>query len=593
MKNWFFALFKTHSPSLLRITLLCSLFVSLSFGELSHPKIQEMSEQKSSAEKTSSLLKNSSFKKSEETLKANDIKVFSKEALKDFLDPLIKKRMEAWDIPGMAVAVVYEDKVIYAKGFGVAKKGEKESYTPTTIQAIHSSTKSFTAVLLLILVEQGKLSLSDKVVDYLPHFQLSSKELTQNFTIEDLLTHTSGLRHFALDSVWALGFSAQDMMDKLPLLSVEHKKGDVYGYQNIFYGIAGKIIEKVCEKPFDQILQEMIFTPLGMNDATANKEFIDTIHSPSSFAHMHQKVMGFFGRPKKVYAYPHTSIWDHKHQRIKTKAFSPYNHIFEFPATSGIHLTLNDMAKWAQMLLSKGKGLLSPHSFERLTAWGVAVPIKKDTQQFIQSRFQSLHYALGMFAGTFGEENEKTYIITGGTSGARSVVGVLPEKKLAIVILSNFGGQASNRALEEIQYTFYDWALGLKALDYSSLILEKTKKYYIKNNAQLEKSRQNDPKPSKPLYMYEGTYDNPLYGKIHVKVRGESLTFHHEKHYSWQANHWNGHTFRCQASDVTPHLSGTTPVLHQFLNMQSSGKPQYLWVNVFFEGDEALFKRVS
>lgn len=514
---------------------------------------------------------------------------FNIDLIKPKLEKEIEKSIKAWDVPGIGIAIVHKDKIVYENYYGVEKKGTNKKYSKNTLQGIHSSTKAFTSVILMMLVKEGRISLEDKVIKYIPDFKLNNEELTNNFRIIDILIHNSGIPNFALDSVWALGFSSAEMLNKINLISPENKKGEKYGYQNIFYGVIGMIIEKITGKPYHQVLKEKLLMPLNMNDSTADEDYVKKLQSNSIIS----KVKNFFSKNKLSVSFPHTNDWNKIDKKFQSTPFDHYHHIFEFPSTSGVHTTLKDLCKFSMFFIKNGAPILAKKHFNDLVTERINVPLKESTQQFPKFRFKSLKYCFGLFSGKYGENMEKTYIISGGTSGARSLIGILPDKNIAIVIISNLGGQSINKCPEEIQYAFYDMVLNINYFNYRNHIYKKSKKFYEKMYKNLNKDRLISPNSHKNLHYYEGIYENKLYGKIHIKKLNDILNIRHEKKYSWEVSHWNKDIFTTKSSKVTPHLSAAIPAIHQFFNFSKSGKAENLWINIFSEGDDGIFNRVS
>ena len=179
-------------------------------------------------------------------------------------DTYIKSAMEEWKVPGAAVAIVKEGKIIFLKTYGTKEKGVLNPVTVTTIFPIVSLSKSFTATLVAKMVEKGLLNWDDKVISFFPDFKLSDSAVTADFTIRDLLAHRSGLTGYAGDSLTELGWSDTDILGSLHKIPLGGTFRKTYDYQNVFVGIVGYIIEKIMKKPLSEVYNDLLFKPLGL-----------------------------------------------------------------------------------------------------------------------------------------------------------------------------------------------------------------------------------------------------------------------------------------------------------------------------------------
>ena len=193
-----------------------------------------------------------------------DAQTISKQVLKN-LDEYYSKALTDWEVPGMAIAIVKDDSVIFARGFGVREIGKPEKVDANTLFAIASNTKAFTAATLAILVDEGKLKWDDKVINYLPWFQLYDPYVTANMTIRDLLSHRSGLATFSGDLVWfATNYSREEVIKRAKYLKPVYGFRERFGYSNIMFLAAGEIVHAVSGQTWDDFVAERIFKPLKM-----------------------------------------------------------------------------------------------------------------------------------------------------------------------------------------------------------------------------------------------------------------------------------------------------------------------------------------
>src|SRR5436190_9631299 len=192
------------------------------------------------------------------------------EKLKE-IDDYANTVMTTWKGPGMAIAVVKDDKVLMAKGYGVRELGKPDKVDENTLFAIASNTKAFTTASLAILVDEGKLNWNDKVSKYLPELQMYDPWVTNELTIRDIVSHRVALDTFSGDLLWYdTTYSTDEMLRRVRYLKPVSDFRTRYGYQNLMFIAAGRVIEKVSGKPWAEFVRERILTPLGMNRTTTS-----------------------------------------------------------------------------------------------------------------------------------------------------------------------------------------------------------------------------------------------------------------------------------------------------------------------------------
>jgi len=191
------------------------------------------------------------------------------------LDATFEKALKDFNVPGMAIAIVKDDQVIFNKGYGVKNAKTGEPVTPNSSFAIASNTKAFTAAALAILVDEGKIKWTDKVRKYLPYFQLYSPFVSEEMTIRDLLCHRTGLATFSGDLIWyGTTHSREEVIRRAKYLEPVYGFRETYGYSNIMFLAAGEIIPAVTGQSWDDFIKERFFTPLNMPFAnTSIKQF--------------------------------------------------------------------------------------------------------------------------------------------------------------------------------------------------------------------------------------------------------------------------------------------------------------------------------
>ncbi|MGH7712197.1 MAG: serine hydrolase domain-containing protein, partial [Gemmatimonadaceae bacterium] len=202
------------------------------------------------------------------------------------LDAYIEKAMQDHQVPGLAIAVVRNDSVVLARGFGVRKLGSPERVDENTLFAIGSASKSFTAASIAMLVDDGKVKWDDPATKYLPGFQLYDPYATRELTVRDLLSHRSGLARG--DLMWyGSDFTRQDILDRVRYLKPSWSFRSQFGYQNIMYLAAGEVAARVSGMSWEDIIQRRIFQPLGM---TASNTSIRALAGQANVAQPHSKI---------------------------------------------------------------------------------------------------------------------------------------------------------------------------------------------------------------------------------------------------------------------------------------------------------------
>src|ERR1700733_8641828 len=188
------------------------------------------------------------------------------------IDATVARAMRAFQVPGMAVGIVKDGKLLYAKGYGVREVGKPGRVDADTLFQIGSNTKAFTAAALAILVDEGKIHWDDRVIDYLPQFRMYDPYVTREFTIRDLLTHRSGLGLGAGDLMFwpTTDFSRAEVMRGLRYLKPASGFRSEYAYDNLLYMVAGQIIPAVTGKSWEDFITERIFGPLQMRPCAAS-----------------------------------------------------------------------------------------------------------------------------------------------------------------------------------------------------------------------------------------------------------------------------------------------------------------------------------
>ncbi|TRX31131.1 serine hydrolase [Flavobacterium sp. ZT3R18] len=363
------------------------------------------------------------------------------------VDNVVNRALTAFNVPGIAVAIVKDGKVILAKGYGVKSILTNEKVDANTLFGIASNSKAFTSAALAMLIDEGKLKWDDKVITHLPNFKMYNDYVTNEFTIRDLLTHRSGLGLGAGDlMIWPDGsnFTAQDIIQNLQYLKPVSPFRTQFDYDNLLYIVAGEVIHKVSGMSWCDFIENRIMKPLDMKNSAAS--FVRLKDTSNVIA-------------------PHVPMGG------KLKVISRYkNQILDAPG--GIYSSVNDMSKWAIMQLNNGKhGSENQQLFsekEHNEMWSPQTIIPINTKPPYNSHFSS--YGLGWFLSDVKGYKQVTH--TGGLEGIVTQVTLFPELNLGIVVLTN---QQSGAAFSAITNTIKDSYLGIKSEDYVTVYSNRVK----------------------------------------------------------------------------------------------------------------------
>jgi CubicO group peptidase (beta-lactamase class C family) len=406
----------------------------------------------------------------------------------------VETMLKEWEIQGAAVAVVKDGEVVFAGGFGYRDVKNKLDVTPDTLFAIGSCTKAFTATILGILVDEGKLDWDQPVRTYLPCFKLQDPVASEQMTPIDLVTHRSGLpRH---DLVW-YGSSAtrNDLIKRLQFLEPSKGFRSTYQYNNLMFMTAGFMAGKIAGTSWEELVQKKIFDPLGMK--TSNFSVNDS-----------QKA--------KDFSLPYT-------KRDETIVEIPFRNLDAIGPAGSINSSVNEMARWILLNLNKGKigdkQVISEKNLQKLHSPQMAIgsPIDK-TNEFLYSVY-------GMGWGISAYRGYPVVSHGGGIDGFISHVSFLPRDNVGVVVLTNTD-TGGGRFCPVIVFNVLDRILGLSQVPWSKRFKELDKE--AKKKAEEEKKKQDadrksNTKPSHNLDDYTGEYENPGYGILTIEKEGEKL----------------------------------------------------------------------
>jgi CubicO group peptidase (beta-lactamase class C family) len=445
--------------------------------------------------------------------------------VKDSLDYYINHALTNWRIPGAAVCIVKDNKVVMMKAYGIKELGQADKVDINTLFMIGSNTKAFTATALAMLQSQNKLSLDDKITKYLPQFKLDNKPAGEMAIIKDLLCHRLGLQTFQGDfTFYNTNLSREDIIKKLGEVKATYPFRTKWGYTNAAFLTAGQIIPVVTGKPWETYIKENIFAPLGMTN---------TIDLAANM-------------PKSLNrTVPHTLI-DGRLSPI------PYAQIDGLASAGSISSSVNDMSKWVLALLNDGKvGARQVIPLDAIKATREPQDIVGSVHHLNGENNFEL-YGRGWFIQDYA--GHRIVMHDGGVNGYLSSVTLVPQDHLGIVILTNTD---QNDFFEALRWEIMDAYFKMQYRNYSEVYLAEFKTAMAADAAADKKLRDtvalNHP-TALPLNEYTGKYVNDLYGHLEITT-GEGndleMRFEHHTHMFAHLQPLGGNRFYVTFSDPT------------------------------------------
>ena len=418
-------------------------------------------------------------------------KNFQKEAKQHFEETINKL-----GIPGFTVVVTRGNETILKEGYGYADIENQLKASNNTNYYMASATKSFTALLAVMMHEEGVLNLDDPLKKYFPDLGVDANINLANIKIRDLLTHTSGLENDPIG--WRVAFSGvhdQSTLIELMKFSKPNKAGyGNYQYSNIGYNIYAIILKKITGKTWQNLMQEKIFDPAGMNHTTA-------------FVSRAEKEKWLLARPYMVI----DSI-----ERITLEKKDNTMH-----AAGGLIITPNDMAKWLKIQIGKGQ-LNGKQVFPET----IMISSQKELINISESKrlFHPTSYGFGWLHGNY--EDNKVIHHFGGFAGFATHVSFMPDKQIGVAVIVN-EAVAGNKLMHLIATFIYDYFLEKKGwVDYDKDIntfTEKLNQGRKMISASIVERNNRPGTLSLPLSNYSGTYASDEYGIFTIQETPSAL----------------------------------------------------------------------
>ncbi len=416
------------------------------------------------------------------------------------IDSLVEDAMEKFTVAGVAVGIVKDGEIIHTRGYGLKSVETGEKVDEHTSFAIASNSKAFTTTALAILVEEGKLSWQDRVIDHIPEFKMYNDYVTCNFNIQDLLTHRSGLGLGAGDlQIWPTGadFTMDDLLTNFQYFEPVSDFRTKYDYDNILYLVAGEVIKRVSGQSWETFVKERILEPLGMDNS-------------------YTLPPGMTGAGNL--AIPHLAV----DGTLKTISFYEFDPGKTNGAAAGVLSNVDDLCLWMLVHLNSGKygknlenRLFSEASHREM--WKIHTPINVKPDERYNPHFSG--YGLGWRLADM--DGRMCISHTGDVSGMLSKTLMIPDLGLGVVVLTNsyFGGAGLFRAVSQ---TIVDSYLGLEPCNWTGQYLEK----YLNASAnsgrvadQVWATVESGRHDQINVEDYLGVYEDRWFGKVEVYLK--------------------------------------------------------------------------
>lgn len=429
------------------------------------------------------------------------------------IEAFVERGMREWGIPGLAVSVVKDDALVWARGFGVRRLGHPDPVDADTLFNVASVSKAFNAAALGILVDEGRIGWDDPVVEHLPQLRLYDPYVTSAATVRDMLAHRVGLGRLTGNRLrWISARDRQEQIARLRHLPPEQgfRAGSVYS--NVLYMVSGEVVPAVTGTSWEDFLEQRLFAPLGMARSLAAGARLD---------------------PSGNVAWPHQEI-DGTVVEIPRRSFDAVG-----PAAS-VHSSAREMAAWMRLHLGTpgefdGRVLLARPTVEEMHRAQSAIPVPAGEPLAA--------YGLGWRLGS--HEGRRISWHTGAVDGMNSLLMLVPEADLGIFITTN----TFNNFTTALARHIVDAWLGIDGRDRFT----ETRAPYLEQKARAEAEREaihaariRGTRPSAPLAAFQGRFEDDLYADAEVRVEAGRLVLQ-----LWQdpeqiadLEHWHHDTFR-------------------------------------------------
>jgi len=436
------------------------------------------------------------------------------------LEPYIRASLGKTKVPGVGVAVVYNDQIVFLHGYGIRKVGEPAAVDPDTVFEIASFSKPIASTIVASLVGQGKVGWDDRIADLEPGFQLSNPETTRQVTIRDFLSHRSGLATESGDMLEDLGYSRPQILRRMKYLPLPGVFRKTYAYSNFGYTTGAIAAATKIGRPWEAIAGEQLYSRLGMTSTSSRfSDYEDRANKAALHIFVDGQPVNRFVREADA----------------------------EAPA-GGVNSSARDLGEWLRLQLNEGKW----NGQQIVEANALAETHKAQICRSTPERGKpsecpgGQYYGLGWDIGT--DSQGRTQVSHSGAFflGAATAVYMVPEEHLGVLALSNSMpvGLPESICMHFLDLVHY----GKPRHDYLSM----AGKLFAQMIAETQDASANYatmlvpkiPVPAKPLAVYAGRYTNEYFGTLEVSVENDRLILRLPPRGAYyELTHWDGDTF--------------------------------------------------
>jgi len=415
------------------------------------------------------------------------------------LDRIVNEAMSVWQIPGAAIVVVKDGRIIHARGYGVRELGKTDPVNADTLFAIGSTTKAFTTTAMAMLTAEGKMNWDDPVRRHLNYFRLSDPCADSLVTLRDIVSHRTGLsRHDVLwdNSPW----TRDEVVQRIGGVQLTKPFRSAYQYQNVMFIAAGQAVAASSGMTWEQFIQTRILNPLGM--ARTKLSLGEAGHDPNhALGHSRSSTSGIVKRREPI---DDTSVG---------------------PAGS-MYSSARDFGRWLQFQLAggvaDGRRLISAEALGETHMPQTVIRMEGSTREW-HPETNLMAYGLGWYVADY--RAQRLVYHTGSLNGFRANVAFLPGENIGVAILLNVGRSI---AALSIRNALLDQILGGEKRNWNEFyqaIDKKSDEEDEKEKKARQAKRKLNTSPSRELATYAGTYRNPGYGDVVISAEPAALWF--------------------------------------------------------------------
>lgn len=426
------------------------------------------------------------------------------------LDAFVEQVMSEWHVPGLALGVIRDGKPILLKGYGFRDVERRLPVTPQTLMAIGSNSKSFTVVLMGMLVDSGKLAWDNPVRTYLPDFQLKDPFATQEMTPRDLVVHRSGLpRH---DALWyGRNFGREELYRRLKFLEPSASFRSRWQYQNLMFLTAGYLVERITGRSWEDLIKERIFAPLEMRRSNTSVRDLKPETDDAAVAYVWRECPTARAASDSPQGTTRCGL-----VRV------PYRNIDAVGPAGSINSSVEEMLHYIQFHIDSGayggRQILSRANAREMQTPQMLV----GSEEIWPDELGIATYGLGLSITNY--RGRKLVQHGGGIDGFISQMAWMPKERIGVMVLTNQSG--NNPVPNIVTRRVFDLLLGLEPVDWVARVKEQERQARERREQQRkerEAQRKPDTRPSHALETYAGEYEHPGYGKLVVRLQGQNL----------------------------------------------------------------------